>query len=844
MNKQRHKFIKFLFTAFALIFVIAMILASCENASLPSDESSFPEENVVTDGYIPDSGSISEETEHIHEPITVPEVHSTCIEEGNKEYKKCKTCGVALEMIRILRKSDHDYVYQPAIEPTCTTPGYTDGLNCSVCDWVFSRPTRISPRHTYDADIQAKCQFKDNTTPIKCTVCNETTPIYATYIQQHKLITIPGREETCTEPRVTEGKVCDLCGYVSASSYVTSIYAKHHFADGFCKVCNIPEGTSTSVLYKIVDNEYAVAYQVKHMVSGTLVIASHYQGYPVTEVESLANGSYPAYTNGITKIVLPDTLKKIGITAFYKLPNLEEVVIPEGVTEISMSAFGQCTSIKELVIPEGVVKIGNGAFSRMTSLERITLPESLLEIGGVAFENCTSLTEIVIPDGVKSIGNSAFAGCTYLEKVGLPKNLTSVSSGLFEGCKRLEEITIPESCTTIEERAFSNSGITKIHISANVENINTTAFEYCTSVKSFTVDSANRKYAAFTGCLITKTDKTLILAVGSVPDFAIPGDGSVIRIANSAFTENKTVVNLVIPSAIKEIPDGAFQNCSNLETLTVKSGITKLSPNAFLNCRKLNTVVIEEGLERIGSGCFSGCSSLTSVKLPNTLESIGESAFENCILLSEIELSNGLSDIGIFAFSGCSSLESIDIPDSTKSIGPKIFNGCTVLREVTFGANVTKIDRSDFLGCTSLTAVHVSDKNTLFKGYGGKTVISGKLLVFAVADGKTFEFPKNIEIEEIGEYCFADSVSLETLIIPDGTVNIRKYAFAECLSLKTLSIPKSTVTIEKDIIDGCSSLKEIEFRGTVAEWNRIFKSGNWHSARTVTVKCSDGEIKY
>ena len=51
----------------------------------------------------------------------------------------------------------------------------------------------------------------------------------------------------------------------------------------------------------------------------------------------------------------------------------------------------------EVVVPDGVKKIGMSAFENCSSLTGITLPESLKYIDWYAFQGCTNLTEIKIP---------------------------------------------------------------------------------------------------------------------------------------------------------------------------------------------------------------------------------------------------------------------------------------------------------------------------------------------------------------------------------------------------------------------------------------------------------------
>lgn len=92
-------------------------------------------------------------------------------------------------------------------------------------------------------------------------------------------------------------------------------------------------------------------------------------------------------------------------------------------------------TITRITLPEGLKKIGESAFCDLISLESVNIPESVRSIGEYAFRDCVSLKTIIVPDGVKDIDANAFSmqhGRGALEYVRLPRTL-----GYFnEDCKR------------------------------------------------------------------------------------------------------------------------------------------------------------------------------------------------------------------------------------------------------------------------------------------------------------------------------------------------------------------------------------------------------------------------
>ncbi len=187
----------------------------------------------------------------------------------------------------------------------------------------------------------------------------------------------------------------------------------------------------------------------------------------------------------LNRVVLPNSLNKIGNKVFENCTSLVSISLVGGIKEIGNSAFASCSNLKSIIIPDGVTSLGEEAFEDCASLSSVYIPESVDEIGGMAFYGCKSLTEFsgplatadgsslitlegnlvaylnrndysyVISENVKGIGECVFYDCKNLREISMPESLTYIGAKAFSGCELLKEIRVPRNVKTIGYRAFA-----------------------------------------------------------------------------------------------------------------------------------------------------------------------------------------------------------------------------------------------------------------------------------------------------------------------------------------------------------------------------------------------------
>jgi len=218
----------------------------------------------------------------------------------------------------------------------------------------------------------------------------------------------------------------------------------------------------------------------------------------------------------IVKVIFNGSnVTEIGQNAFYNCKKLTELEIPEGVTKIGRFAFMHC-GLKSVVIPTTVKNIGIDAFESCSDLEtvqynakecervydnqlaatsafqyagnnsggiKVIIGSEVTNIPDYLFSQDNNVTEIVFEgNNVIEIGYNAFYKAK-LTKIDIPAGVV-IKSSAFYCCTNLADVNISENVEIGTEVFYGCSKLTNVTISKGVKRIGEKAFANCTSLTS------------------------------------------------------------------------------------------------------------------------------------------------------------------------------------------------------------------------------------------------------------------------------------------------------------------------------------------------------------------------
>ena len=391
------------------------------------------------------------------------------------------------------------------------------------------------------------------------------------------------------------------------------------------------------------------------------------------------------YTQYLTDVRLPDTVKSIGVQAFAYGAKAMNVYMPQSIESISNTAFknrdvvlnvaegtyAESFAIKnnipyetrafvESVVASGecgenatwtlyqsgkMVISGSGrmddylreseqpwAAYRM-QIKNIVIGKDITHIGQYAFGFAHNVQSVIFEEGSKLefIGAVSFYYMLYTTDITLPETVKSIGNLAFGYCSRLDNVYMPQSISYIHTNAFNKSNSVKLNVAEGTyaetfAKNNEIAYESRAFVESVVASGECGEKATWT---LYESGKMVIGGSGAMYDYA-----------------NQNAQPWV---------DYRMQ----IKRIEIGKGITHIGQYAFGFAHNVKEVVFEEGsqLQSIGAVSFYYMLYTTEIELPETVKRINNLAFAYCSKLKEVYIPQTASFIHAQAFKNSSNVE-------------------------------------------------------------------------------------------------------------------------------------------------------------------------------------------
>ena len=231
--------------------------------------------------------------------------------------------------------------------------------------------------------------------------------------------------------------------------------------------------------------------------------------------------------------------------------------------------------------------------------------------------------------------------------------------------------------------------------------------------------------------------------------------------------------------------------------------------NGYSSSLVIPTKIDGYTVTKIGDRAFEYNTRLVMVVIPDSVTVIGIQAFYECKNLSSVTLSKGLVDLQQQAFGECTKLTSITIPKSLERCYDGGWGGAfdnSGLNQVNFEEGITAIPGYLFADTIALETIVIPDTVTSIED--GAFRESSALKNAIISDSVTV----------IGIQAFYGCKNLSSVTLSKGLVDLQQQAFGECTKLTSITIPKSLERSSDGIYGGAfdhSGLATVKFEDGV-----------------------------
>ena len=620
----------------------------------------------------------------------------------------------------------------------------------------------------------------------------------------------------------------------------------------------------------------------------------------VTLPEGLTNLGSHCFNGCIRleSIVFPNSLTYIPDAVCYGCSRLTNITLGKYVTKLNLGCFEKCDSLEEIVLPSTLKEIGSSAFYNDVRLERINF-DNVEIIGGGAFESCDSLY-IIDLSSAKIIREHAFRACGSLCSVTISNKLELIEEEAFS-CGALVEI-VNNSSFNIEAGSSDYGDIAKYALSVTTGSSKVYKQNDCL-ILDVGSEQYLIEYIGVDGILVIPEGVTKCLPDGGgaydlkerIVSVTIPStynDDMVRFPGGSKLVEviNHSSIDTYVPgfdsslirseSYVSRTGDYVFDHNHDLlaylgkeREISLPSNVERINIGAFAGNLYLEKVTCNEGLLYIGTSAFCDCHYLEEFVLSDSVVTLSDMSF-SFTALKEFNITKNVSSVRQYSYWKTAfqhaSLEKITVdPDNSfyKAVDGVLFShdmthlvyypemkkdekyvipeGVEVidemafyiywefemyLKEIVFPSTLLRISNQAFYYQGELAHITLPDHLTSI----GNHAFSGCYKLSSI------DF--NNELTEIGHeaFCYAN---LEEIVIPSSITRLELDCFEYCRHLRSVTLPASLEYFDYNVFTGCESLNEINYLGTMEQWQAIHFSENKKiSVYIQIVHCTDGDI--
>lgn len=231
----------------------------------------------------------------------------------------------------------------------------------------------------------------------------------------------------------------------------------------------IPASAFTNTSIRFID------FPTKLKTIGDNAFDNRYLTGPLVLPEGLDSIGKEAFQkNYITEVTIPESVRAIGVTAFYDNQSLKSATLNNSMESISQSLFNYCQKLAVVHGGKNVKIVDQTAFAGCDSLRSIS-DITPVTINSSAFYNCRKLESLNF-SRIKSIGYESFYNCFGLKEADLT-TLTSIDRRSFIGCTGLKKVTFGNGITTIKSSSFYNcQALEEVILGSSINSLESDCF--------------------------------------------------------------------------------------------------------------------------------------------------------------------------------------------------------------------------------------------------------------------------------------------------------------------------------------------------------------------------------